>query len=91
MFIDTWLMSCRVLGRQVEIATLNLIAEQASRMGATRLVGEYRPTAKNGMVKDHYAALGFTIVESDSDGISRGVLALADFSPADVFMTVKEV
>ena len=91
MFIDTWLMSCRVLGRQVEIATLNLIAEQARRMGATRLVGEYRPTAKNGMVKDHYAALGFTVVESNSDGMSRGVLALADFNPADVFMTVKEV
>jgi FkbH-like protein len=91
MFIDTWLMSCRVLGRQVEIATLNLIAEHANRLGARRLVGEYRPTAKNGMVQGHYASLGFTVIEVDSDGISRGVLALADFSPADVLMTVKEV
>ena len=47
MLIDTWLMSCRVLGRQVEEATLNLIAAQAARLGARRLIGEYRPTAKN--------------------------------------------
>lgn len=91
MFIDTWLMSCRVLGRQVETATLNLIAAQAIKAGAKRLVGEYRPTAKNGMVKDHYKRLGFALCEATSDGISRAVLDLADFSPAEVIMTVKEV
>ncbi len=50
--IDTWLMSCRVLGRQVEPTTLNLIAQQAQALGARRLVGEYIPTKKNGMVKE---------------------------------------
>ena len=80
-----------MLGRQVEIATLNLIAEQAKRFGAKRLVGEYRPTPKNGMVKDHYARLGFAAIEVGSGGISRAVLELADFSPAEVFMTIKEV
>ena len=57
--IDTWLMSCRVLGRGVEAATLNVVAAEARRLGARRLVGEYRPTAKNGMVRDHYLKLGF--------------------------------
>jgi FkbH-like protein len=42
--IDTWLMSCRVLGRQVEPTTLNLIAQEAKRLGAPRLVGAYIPT-----------------------------------------------
>ena len=57
--IDTWLMSCRVLGRGVEAATLALVAERARALGAATLVGEYIPTAKNGMGADHYARLGF--------------------------------
>jgi FkbH-like protein len=80
--IDTWLMSCRVLGRQVETATLNLIAAEAAKLGAKRLAGEYIPTRKNAMVKDHYARLGFTIMETGEDGWSRSVLDLAPFAPA---------
>ncbi|KAA2212157.1 HAD-IIIC family phosphatase [Teichococcus oryzae] len=59
MLIDTWLMSCRVLGRQVEEATLGILAGQARLRGATALIGEYRPTAKNTMVAGHYEKLGF--------------------------------
>ena len=57
--IDTWLMSCRVLGRQVEQATLNIIAAEAIKFGTTRLLGEYIATRKNGIVKDFYPRLGF--------------------------------
>jgi len=90
LLIDTWLMSCRVLGRQVEATTLNLIAAQAKLLGARRLVGEYLPTKKNGMVKDHYARLGFTVTDVAADGSSRAVLDLADFAPADTFIEVRE-
>jgi FkbH-like protein len=90
LLIDTWLMSCRVLGRQVEPTTLNLIAAQAKRLGASRLVGDYLPTKKNGMVKDHYARLGFQVIETATDGGSRAVLDLADFVPADTFIDVTE-
>jgi FkbH-like protein len=58
--IDTWLMSCRVLGRKVEEATLQVLLEHASHQGVTALIGEYRPTARNGMVAEHYPRLGFT-------------------------------
>jgi FkbH-like protein len=88
--IDTWLMSCRVLGRQVEAVTLNLIAAQAKALGATRLVGEYIPTAKNGMVRDHYQKLGFEVVFQAEDGTSRAVLDLAHFAPAETFINVTE-
>jgi FkbH-like protein len=88
--IDTSLMSCRVLGRQVETTTLNLIAAEAKRLGARRLVGEYIPTSKNAMVKDHYARLGFTVTAADGQGGSRAVLDLADFSPAPTFTHVTE-
>ncbi len=88
--IDTWLMSCRVLGRQVEPTTLNLIAQEAAKLGARRLVGEYIPTKKNGMVKDHYARLGFTVMQADEAGGNRNVLDLAGFTPAETFIHVTE-
>jgi FkbH-like protein len=90
LVIDTWLMSCRVLGRQVEPTTLNLVAAQARRLGARRLVGEYVPTKKNAMVRDHYERLGFTIVETAEDGASRAVLGLVGFTPAETFIDVRE-
>jgi FkbH-like protein len=90
LYIDTWLMSCRVLGRQVEPTTLNLIAKQAAGLGARRLIGEYIPTKKNGMVKDHYARLGFAVMEADPAGGSRNILDLADFAPAETFIHVVE-
>jgi FkbH-like protein len=59
LFVDTWLMSCRVLKRDVEHFVLDAIVERTRAEGAGRVVGEYIPTAKNGMVKEHYAGLGF--------------------------------
>jgi FkbH-like protein len=88
--IDTWLMSCRVLGRQVEPTTLNLVAAVAASLGARRLVGRYIPTKKNAMVRDHYERLGFTVVERHDDGGSRAVLDLAGFEPAATFIDVTE-
>jgi len=85
--IDTWLMSCRVLGRQVEVTTLNLIAAEAKRLGAKRLIGCYIPTKKNGMVKDHYAKLGFTALESAAGG-GKACLDLSTFKPAETFITI---
>ena len=90
LLIDTWLMSCRVLGRQVEPASLNLIAEQARQLGASRLIGDYEPTTKNGMVADHYEKLGFTPVRVDSTGASRSTLDLGGFVPAETFIEVRE-
>jgi FkbH-like protein len=90
LYVDTWLMSCRVLGRQVEPTTLNLIAQQAAKLGARRIVGEYIPTKKNGMVKEHYARLGFTVMQTDDAGGNRNILDLAGFTPAETFIHVVE-
>lgn len=60
LFIDTWLMSCRVLKRGVENLVLNKLVVTARENGFERLIGEHLPTAKNGLVKDHYKNLGFT-------------------------------
>lgn len=60
LFIETWLMSCRVLKRGMENFTLNTIVAIARKNKFGKITGEYLPTAKNGMVKDHYQKLGFT-------------------------------
>jgi FkbH-like protein len=90
LLIDTWLMSCRVLGRQVEPTTLNLLAQQATLLGARRLIGTYRPTAKNAMVKDHYPRLGFTTETTGDTGITRHILDLTGYKPAETFIDVQE-
>jgi FkbH-like protein len=63
--IDTLLMSCRVMGRQVEDAFLSYLAELVRGQGGTRLRGRYRPTAKNTPVRDFFAHRGFTRLGDD--------------------------
>jgi predicted enzyme involved in methoxymalonyl-ACP biosynthesis len=75
--IDTWLMSCRVLGRRVEEAMLATVVAAARGAGAARLIGTYVPTAKNGMVADHYRKLGFAQTGADPSGRSVWELDLA--------------
>ena len=60
LFIDTWLMSCRVLKRSMESFTLNKIVDEAKKVNVKKIVGEYISTSKNEMVQDHYLSLGFT-------------------------------
>ena len=55
-----------------------------------RLIGEYRPTSKNGMVKDHYPKLGFAPLEVDEKGHKRDVLDLGSFATPDVIMAIRE-
>jgi FkbH-like protein len=66
--IDTWLMSCRVLGRQVEQMVLRELLRNAAARGAQRLIGTYVPTGRNGIVVEHYAKLGFELTRRDDDG-----------------------
>ncbi len=86
--IDTWLMSCRVLGRQVEMATLNLLAEAAVERGCTALAGRFRPTQKNEMVREHYGRLGFALQATAEDGSTTWLLPLNDFTKRPAMMRV---
>lgn len=65
--IDTWLMSCRVLGRRVEEGMLAELVEAARRAGIRAITGYYIPTVKNHMVSDHFDKLGFTRTASRGD------------------------
>ena len=59
LFIDNWFMSCRVLKRGMENFVLSTIADFAKKKGFASLKGEYIPTSKNVIVKDHYFNLSF--------------------------------
>jgi len=87
--IDTWLMSCRVLGRRVEEACLAHLAAAAREAGAGALIGKYIPSPKNAMVKDHYQKLGFSL-ENEADGTTTWRLALDAFVAPALEMTVDD-
>ncbi len=79
--IDTWLMSCRVLGRKVEHMVLRQIIEHARMAGILKLIGTYRPTDRNNLVVDHYSKLGFTKVNGEDSGPTQWELLVDVAAP----------
>jgi FkbH-like protein len=84
LVIDTWLMSCRVLGRKIEQATLNVVMEEAARLDAQRVVGAFVPSPKNQIVKDHYKNLDFIHDES----LNVWWREVAQYSPIEVPVSI---
>ncbi|MDB5799938.1 MAG: haloacid dehalogenase [Rhodocyclales bacterium] len=87
--IDTWLMSCRVLGRKVEHAVLDVLCQQAQRRGITQLIGIYIPTDRNALVEDHYAGLGFMPVDAPDDGSTVWQLPIDNVANSALPMAVR--
>jgi FkbH-like protein len=88
--IDSLLLSCRVMGRQVETALLDHLAELTRSGGATTLRGAFIPTAKNVPARDCYQRHGFELVDELSDGGSVWGLDVSDYSPrAPDWLTVR--
>jgi FkbH-like protein len=87
--IDTWLMSCRVLKRQVEEEVLNEIVRLARRHNLARIRGVYLPTAKNNMVREHYSSLGFTPVLQTAER-SEFMLDVASYQPRPTRIRILE-
>lgn len=83
LFIETWFMSCRVLKRGMENFVLNTLVNFAKENGFTVLKGEYLPTSKNDMVKDHYLNLGF---ENQND---NWFLSVVNYQQRNNHITIK--
>ena len=86
--IDTWLMSCRVLGRKVEHMVLREILNHAREARIQKLIGTYRPTEKNKLVIDHYKKLGFTNIAADGNGLTRWEMIVEGAEPETAPMNV---
>lgn len=80
--IDTWLMSCRVLGRRVENAVLQEILAAAERAGVRTLIGKYIRTERNQLVEHHYKKLGFTQTGGEPEGTTAWELNV-QFAPVE--------
>lgn len=88
--IELWLMSCRVLKRNMEHAMLDALTAKAKAAGVTTLRGYYYRTAKNNMVKDFYRDFGFTLVSSDGDD-TVWELPIAGYENKNTIIKVNEV
>lgn len=78
LVIDTWLMSCRVIGRTLEQALLSVLLTEAHRRGCTSVRASWVPTAKNGLVEDLLPRLGFAPDGRGSDGATYWHLDVRD-------------
>ena len=68
LHIELWLMSCRVLKRDMELVMFDQLVSRSVERGITEIIGYYYPTAKNQMVRDFYQTLGFDPVSEDEAG-----------------------
>ncbi len=68
LHIDLWIMSCRVLKRNMEVAMMDKLVEKAKEKGIKTIYGYYYPTLKNKMVKDFYDLQGFELLNEDENG-----------------------
>ncbi|MDD5462117.1 MAG: HAD-IIIC family phosphatase [Methylococcales bacterium] len=86
LHIDLWLMSCRVLKRELEIAMLDKLVEQARKRNIKWIQGTYLPTPKNGLVADHYEKLGFELLNSNEQG-SEWKLDVLAYTPKNTHIS----
>ena len=85
LFINTWIMSCRVLNRGMENFTLNTIIKYVKENGFKKIIGEYIETPKNKIVESHYQKLGFLPI--DLDGQKLYELEVDDYEKKEYYIT----
>ncbi len=91
LFIDTWLMSCRVLKRGVEEAICNYLVDYAKQNNFSVIRGQYIPSERNGIVKDLYQKLGFELNEKkDKDDIQTWDLTIEEFQSFNSPIEIKQ-
>jgi len=79
LLIDSWVMSCRVLKRNVEEAVCNYLVNYAKEHCFSIIRGQFIPTERNGIVQDLYQNLGFKFVEKNN-GIEFWDLNISEYT-----------
>ncbi|MBN8418591.1 MAG: HAD family hydrolase [Verrucomicrobia bacterium] len=89
--VDTLVLSCRIIGRNIETGLLGVLCSEVAKRGAHTLKGEYLPTAKNELVKDFYPRHKFAADDSDGRLWRRSLLPLDSFTiPSYLHLTYAE-
>ena len=90
LHIDLWLMSCRVLKRDMEFAMMDCFVGECKKRGITTVYGYYYPTSKNGMVKEFYGLQGFEKI-SGTEGNTVWRFEIAkDYENKNKYIKIKE-
>lgn len=89
LHIELWLMSCRVLKRDMELAMLDTLVEQCQKRQITEIRGYYYPTAKNKMVAELFGQFGFTKLEESENGDTVWSLDLTNYEKKNHVITVE--
>ena len=90
LHIELWLMSCRVLKREMELAMLDTLVAACRERNICSICGYYYQTAKNGMVRDLFGKFGFTKTEQFENGDSTWHLDVAGYSNQNHVIQVNE-
>lgn len=88
--IILWLMSCRVLKRDMEYAMLDELVKKSGERGFKKLRGYYYPTVKNKMVSELYTDFGFEKISKDENGNAVWELSIDSYEPKNKVIDVKE-
>ena len=86
-FIDTLLLSCRVIGRKIEDALLSYLVRRAKESGVKKIIGQFIPTAKNAPAKDFYKNSGFRLV-NNKGSIENWVYQVSEENIAPDFIKI---
>ena len=90
--LELWIMSCRTFKRRLEHAMFDQLVAQAKAMGIETIIGHYYPTAKNLLVRDFYATIGFEQIAQDDEGnLTFAFTGLADYQPQCGVMEIETV
>lgn len=89
LHLRLWLMSCRVLKRGMEDAMMDAVVADAAARGLKTIRGYYYPTAKNGMVKEFYAEMGFARVDEDAEGNTTWELDVESYASRHPHMKIE--
>lgn len=90
LYIDLWLMSCRVFKRGMEQLLANYLFDHARKAGIKLVHGLYIPTQKNRIVASLYADFGFSQIDTDKEGATRWNIEVQDYQPVPVHISLKE-
>ena len=89
--IVLWIMSCRVLKRDLEYAMMDELVRRCKEKGIRKIVGHYYPTAKNSMVKDFYSLQGFSKISEDEKGNTEWSFEIEDdYQPKNEVIEVED-
>ena len=90
LHIDLWIMSCRVLKRNMEFAMMDMLVKKAKERNIETIYGYYYPTAKNKMVNNFYDIQGFEEVSCDEEGNKVYKLDISNYKNKNNVIEVEE-